>query len=282
MFSCNTKNSFNNEQTNTNEEISFSLNCKDYKDRPVISLEDSGSIFYFMVDTGTTHSHLNENGLKKCKFDLDSNFSYKDFDVTVTFNIEDKRFLPLHTQLEIPMTVEKRETVQEKYTDGILGMDFLTLYDNVVFDYKEKKVMFNQPPINEQPIEMYKTHGNTYSIFYSIDGIDDFGVIDTGARVFVVRENYKTPYIYFSEDEMENMIEQSEVLNEKINHIKFKKIHIGKIDYNNMKGYLARDKRLIAEDVTKKELRFVSSLGTPFYKNHIIQLDFKNNKFYIE
>lgn len=279
MFSCKTNNSFQKELANTDGEIPFTLNCKDYKDRPVISLEDSGSIFYFMVDTGTTYSHLNENGLKKCNFDLNENISYEN--ITVTFNIEDKRFLPSDKKIKISMPIEK-ETEKEKYVDGMLGIDFFTMYDNVVFDYKEKKLKFNQSPINENFVKMYKSSANTYYIFYYVNGIEDFGLLDTGAMVFVVRETYKTPYADFSEDEIKKMIEQSEVLNEKVSHINFENINIGHTEYNNMKGYLARDKRLKAEDNAKKSCRFKSSLGTPFYKNHIIQLDFKNNKFYIE
>lgn len=279
MFSCKTNNSFQKELANTDGEIPFTLNCKDYKDRPVISLEDSGSIFYFMVDTGTTHSYLNENGLKKCNFDLNENISYEN--ITVTFNIEDKRFLPSDKKIKISMPIEK-ETEKEKYVDGMLGIDFFTMYDNVVFDYKEKKLKFNQSPINENFVKMYKSSANTYYIFYYVNGIEDFGLLDTGAMVFVVRETYKTPYADFSEDEIKKMIEQSEVLNEKVSHINFENINIGHTEYNNMKGYLARDKRLKAEDKAKKSCRFKSSLGTPFYKNHIIQLDFKNNRFYIE
>lgn len=279
MFSCKTNNSFKKELANTDGEISFTLNCKDYKDRPVISLEDSGSIFYFMVDTGTTYSYLNENGLKKCNFDLNENISYEN--ITVTFNIEDKRFLPSDKKIKISMPIGKR-TEKEKYVDGMLGIDFFTMYDNVVFDYKEKKLKFNQSPINENFVKMYKSSANTYYIFYYVNGIEDFGLLDTGAMVFVVRETYKTPYADFSEDEIKKMIEQSEVLNEKVSHINFENINIGHTEYNNMKGYLARDKRLKAEDNAKKSCRFKSSLGTPFYKNHIIQLDFKNSRFYIE
>lgn len=280
MFSCKTNNSFKKELANTDGEILFSLDCKDYKNRPVISLEDSGSIFYFMVDTGTTSSYLNENGLKKCNFNLDENVSLED--ITVTFHIEDKRFLLSDSQLEISMVVEKESDDSEKYVDGMLGIDFFTMYDNVVFDYKEKKLKFNQSPINENFVKMYKSSANTYYIYYYVNGIEDFGLIDTGAMVFIVRETYKTPYAEFSEDEIKKMIEQSEVLNEKVSHINFENINIGHTEYNNMKGYLARDKRLKAEDKAKKSCRFKSSLGTPFYKNHIIQLDFKNNKFYIE
>ena len=65
LFFCKKNIPMKKELSKHNDEVIFSLNCKDYKNRPVVSIEDSGIIFYFLIDTGTTRSYVNENFCKK-------------------------------------------------------------------------------------------------------------------------------------------------------------------------------------------------------------------------
>lgn len=273
-------NEFKEELSNHNGEAVFSLKCPDYKNRPVIAIEDSGEIFYFEVDTGFTYSYINPNGFKKCKHHLEKNTSLED--IRLNLDIEDKRYLTDGKKHQISMPVKKSEVFSEKYIDGLLGQDFLTQYDNVVFDYKENKLRFNQMPVNNHPVKMYKTPGNCYCIYYTLDGIKDFGLLDTGCNSFVVRENYKTDYIELSEEEKNKILEQTQVVKQKMETIHFEQVKIGEQTYNEIEGVYWLDKNLTGYPSSEKENRILSLLGSTFYKDHIIQLDYKNSLFYIE
>ena len=129
---------------------------------------------------------------------------------------------------------------------------------------------------------MYKKTGNGYYIHYSLDGIKDLGLIDTGCDGFIVRENYTTDYVDISENEIEKFIEESEYIKKKIDTVKFNTITIGNVSFESVEGFLAIDERVKMNQEATKEHRLRSILGYKFFKDHIIQLDFKNNLFYIE
>ena len=130
----------------------FSLNCPEFKNRPIVTIEDSGLIFYFLVDTGNTLSFINENGCQKMNFDLDENEDL--LGGSVNLYLEDERYLVDGKEHILRMPVRKNEFFSEKEIDGMLGIDFLSQYDNVVLDYKQRKIKFNQSPINSHPITM--------------------------------------------------------------------------------------------------------------------------------
>ena len=100
--------------------------------RPGI-IEDSGLIFYFLVDTGNTLSFINENGCQKMNFDLDENEDL--LGGSVNLYLEDERYLVDGKEHILRMPVRKNEFFSEKEIDGMLGIDFLSQYDNVVLDY---------------------------------------------------------------------------------------------------------------------------------------------------
>ena len=185
----------------------FSLNCPEFKNRPIVTIEDSGLIFYFLVDTGNTLSFINENGCQKMNFDLDENEDL--LGGSVNLYLEDERYLVDGKEHILRMPVRKNEFFSEKEIDGMLGIDFLSQYDNVVLDYKQRKIKFNQSPINSHPIKMYKTSADVFYIYYSLDEIKDFGLLDTGSYVFVVRENYQTDYVEISDMQIQEIIKHS-------------------------------------------------------------------------
>lgn len=160
-----------------------------------------------MVDTGNTLSFINENGCQKMNFDLDENEDL--LGGSVNLYLEDERYLVDGKEHILRMLVRKNEFFSEKEIDGMLGIDFLSQYDNVVLDYKQRKIKFNQLPINSHPITMYKTSADVFYIYYSLDGIKDFGLLDTGSYVFVVRENYQTDYVEISDMQIQEIIKHS-------------------------------------------------------------------------
>lgn len=279
MFSCKKNVSMEKELTEHNGEVIFSLNCIDYKNRPVVTIEDSGLIFYFLVDTGSTQSYVNENFCKKINLRPEE---YDNFEGgIVTLYIEDSRYLIDEKEHVLKMPVKKSEVFMEKEIDGLLGIDFLSQYENVVFDYKRKKIKFNQLPINNYPIEMYKDISDTFYFFYSLDGIKDYGLLDTGCDSFIVRENYQTDYAEVSDDEIREIRNGPNLVKKKMDKVHFNKIDIGKISYKNMYGYFAIDERVKMNATAEKVHRIRSIIGYSFFRNHIIQLDFKNSLFYI-
>lgn len=280
MISCTKNVSMKKELSKHNGEVIFSLNCIDYKNRPVVTIKDSGVIFYFLVDTGTTLSYVNENFCKKI------NLSPKEYDNyeggIVTLYIEDSRYLVDEKKHILKMPVKKSDVFTEKEIDGLLGIDFLSQYENVIFDYKRKKIKFNQPAINNYPIEMYNDISDTFYIYFSLDGIKDYGLLDTGCHGFIVRENYKTDYVELSDDEILEIRKGPNLVKKKMDSVLINKIDIAKITYKNIYGDFAIDERIKMDKAAEKEHRVRSVLGYSFFKNHIIQLDFKNSLFYIK
>ncbi len=276
MFSGKNSHAFIKDFSKDDDILSFSLKSPDYKLRPVICIHDSGKDFFFQVDTGTTNSYLYLNGFTKMNLELKEGYTLKD--VTVNFQFEDPRLLIDGKSHNVSLYIKE----ENNYTDGLLGIDFLSQYDNLVFDYKNKTLKLNQNPINSTPIPMYKKSKNLFYVYYSVDGVLDFGLIDTGAQVFIIREDYKNNYTDISEEEINKLRSGPDIQLKKMNPIFFNEIILGNITYKNIPGRLAIDKHIIVAQKDRKELRKRSSLGAPFFKNHIIQLDLKNNLFYIE
>ena len=280
LFFCKKNIPMKKELSKHNGQVNFSLNNTDYKKRPVVTIEDSGVIFYFVVDTGCTQSYVNENFCKKINLSPEE---YDNFEGgIVTLCIEDSRYLIDGKEHILKMPVKKIEVFIEKEIDGLLGIDFLSQYENVVFDYKRKKINFNQSAISKYPINMYKNMSDIFYIYYSLDGIKDYGLLDTGCDSFIVRENYQTDYVEFTDDEIREIRNGPNLIKKEMDRVHFNRIDIGRISYKDMYGYFAIDERIKMDATAEKEHRVRSILGYSFFKNHIIQLDFKNNLFYIE
>ena len=276
MFSCKNNHSFIKDFSKDDDILSFSLRSPDYKHCPVICIHDSGKDFYFQVDTGSTTSYLYLNGLTKMNLGLKEGYTLND--VSVRLYIEDSRLLIDGKSHNVSLSIKE----ENNYTDGLLGMDFFSQYDNIVFDYKNKTMKLNQLPINSTPIPMYKRPNNLCYVYYYVDEVLDFGYLDTGAQIYVIREDYKNNYTDISEEEINKLRSGPEIQLKKMNPIFFNEIILGNITYKNIPGRLAIDKHVITDSDNRKELKKRSLLGTPFFKNHIIQLDLKNNLFYIE
>ena len=276
MFSCKNNHSFIKDFSKDDDTLSFSLRSPDYKHCPVICLHDSGKDFYFQVDTGSTTSYLYLNGLTKMNLELKEGYTLND--VSVRLYIEDSRLLIDGKSHNVSLSIKE----ENNYTDGLLGMDFFSQYDNIVFDYKNKTMKLNQLPINSTPIPMYKRPNNLCYVYYYVDEVLDFGYLDTGAQIYVIREDYKNNYTDISEEEINKLRSGPDIQLKKMNPIFFNEIILGNITYKNIPGRLAIDKHVITASDNRKELKKRSLLGTPFFKNHIIQLDIKNNLFYIE
>ena len=124
LFFCKKNIPMKKELSKHNGQVIFSLNNTDYKKRPVVTIEDSGVIFYFVVDTGCTQSYVNENFCKKINLSPEE---YGNFEGgIVTLCIEDSRYLIDGKEHILKMPVKKIEVFIEKEIDGLLGIDFLS------------------------------------------------------------------------------------------------------------------------------------------------------------
>lgn len=280
IFGCISNFAFTNNLLTHNKKINFSLTFSDFVNRPVVSFEDSGILFHFLVDTGNTLSYINENGCQKLNIDLSKESDL--YGAYIDFFIEDKRYLVDGKNHTLSMKIRQNETFEEKEIDGMIGIDFLSQYENVVFDYKRKTLYFNQPPITSYPIEMYKTSANVYYIYYKLNEKIDFGLLDTGSDCFVVREDYQNDYVNLDEKVINEFILNSPYIKEKRQRQYFSTITIGNVKYKNVSGLFAIDERIQMNKEATKEHRLRSVLGFSFFNKHKIQLDFKNNLFYIK
>lgn len=143
--------------------------------------------------------------------------------------------------------------------DGFLGLTYLEQYKNVVFDYKNNVILFNQDPICDNELPMYKNNFGWYTIF-ECNGIESNALIDTGCfSVFINKQNVK------------NTIKEDLLIN----------VKLGKTEINNIT--LRYNENFITNENARNTIfKNENVIGYPCFKDHVIQLDFENNIFRIK
>ena len=277
------------------------------EDRVVVKHNLDGEFdYYMMIDTAATVNILFEKGMKKmlCKnFDIyqerfkQAQYEYtykpknnipekKDENINVIVNgnsiitgnqnnnntniyngeIINKPLIKKQMQFMIdPYGVFSTNT-ENNYIDGILGVNFLEQYNNVVFDYKNKTVKYNTKPISTNVIPMKKID-RLYYIPFSIGKDVFWGLIDTGNTCFLISEDSKL----LTKD-----------LTSYTDYITVEEVKIGNLTYDNLQALFASHIKYNGNTRSKEYIKYKYILGYPFFKDHIIQLDFENNVFRIK
>lgn len=145
--------------------------------------------------------------------------------------------------------------------DGFLGLAYLEQYKNVVFDYQNNTITFNQEPICDNELPLYKNQTqNMWYTTFECNGVSSNVLVDTGCfSVFVNKANVKST------------VGEDEIIN----------VRLGNVEINGIS--IAANKTLITNEDAKNGIyKNENILGYPCFKDHVIQLDFEHNKFRIK
>jgi len=176
----------------------------------------------------------------------------------------------------------------ETEIDGVLGQNFLEQYKNVSFDYKNKYLIFNDNKISEHEIPFYTIHlvGNSVVNYYAVDALIDGEkescMIDTGFNTFVLRRDFKKDKIKNYDEIFSGKYEYvANVLDTVVlSNVTYKKITAFYVAGTGTNFAIPNDEMTNSHEVLNA-LIYQTDIGYPFFKGHIIQLDFENHVFMI-
>ena len=224
--------------------------------QPVVRWRLNGQDLFMVVDTGSPDNYLIKNGIKK---------GLKGFIASDIMSNPDIRFLVEVNKLTYILDPVGTGTVGYdcEYFDGLLGLTWMTKYNNIVFDYVNKRIDYNQPPISDYDIPMvYGNYSKTYYVPFTFNGKEMLGLIDTGSYATFVN----LPIIGEKKDDNGLYI-----------------VHdfcIGNVSYENME--IKAGDEVISNEGAMRTFAEDNVLGYSCFKDHVIQLDFKNNVFRIK
>ena len=224
---------------------------------PVVRWNLNGAELFMIVDTGCYDDLLWRNGIKKALPDDIVTSSYKDPNVLMKAEIENADYT-------LDPYAYRAGGWEGIFVDGCLGLPWMEKYNNIVLDYVNNRIDYNQPPITDYDIPM--NYGGVidkgYCIPFTFNGKEMYGMIDTGCfgifvNLGIIGEEKGDGGVYIVHD-----------------------FSIGNLHYESVKiedgnsGTSAEG----AEWVFAKN----NVLGYPCFKDHVIQMDFKNNVFRIK
>ena len=144
--------------------------------------------------------------------------------------------------------------------DGLLGLPYLLKNRNVVFDYINNTIYFNEEPICDTSSPMYQNKDGLYYTAIESNGVKTNALIDTGCYcVFVNKDNVK------------RTVQETGTVN----------IKLGNVEVSNL--FVGSDETLITNAKAKNgTCKYENIIGHPVFKDHVIQLDFEHNVFRIK
>ena len=228
---------------------------------PIVKYRMDGKNCLVVVDTGCAENWLTKTGVKKVfsgmSFSFDYNVNYK----YVKGQIEGLEYI-----------LDPENNVFYFFPDeldGLLGMSWLKKHnrmveknDNVVIDYVNNKITFNQKPITEESIPLYSDYnGCVYKIPFTFNGRELIGYVDTGCSSTSIGQR-------LDEEKDEDGV-----------YI-LKDFSIGNVHYADIELYNMKKGKFL--ESMRHHFATRNVLGYPCFKDHVIQLDFKNNVFRIK
>ena len=152
--------------------------------------------------------------------------------------------------------------VENNY-DGYLGLDWLWKYNNVVLDYVNGRIDYNQKPISETSVPMrFDPWNKIYYITFIFNGQELEGALDTGSY------STKVNMGALGDEKTDNGV------------YLVRDFVIGDVHYDDME--LKGMDETGGSEGAKSFFSKNNVLGYPCFKDHVIQLDFKNNVFRIK
>ena len=281
-------------------------------EHPSICVEINNKKLNFLIDTGAPKSILFSKGLRTLGIERENKKNNIDFDEVKKVLTQNKEFLEQlgvtvdefmergkvynnlyftypnirigSKEIDFELFYEERFDKISEYLDfdGIIGMDVLTKFETFIIDYSKKKIFFDtKNKIKKDLVQMYllesrnnvKLEGIKFYINAKINGEEMKATLDTGnwTGVIVIPD----PTVLTSEKEK----------NENIANMEFFfriDLEIGSKQFNNLKACFSSHPGIItAYDVNQLGVSEVN-IGHEFFKDKIIQFDFKNKTFGIK
>lgn len=223
---------------------------------PTIQFTLSGKNLFFAVDTASVGNFM--LGSKSVKQIVNK----KLYKIANMIDLDDGHILSVTIDKNVFLLDPKgifTSGLKRNPYDGFIGLTYLEKYKNVVFDYKQKVILFNQEPICDNALPMYK-RDNLWFTTFKYNNIESNGIIDTGCfSVFINKSNAK------------NVITENKLID----------IELGNIKINNIS--LKNNDTLITNEHARNTIyKYENIIGYPCFKDHVIQLDFENNVFRIK
>jgi hypothetical protein len=307
FISCNSLNCNKEYSENIfDKEFFFILDYnKSYIDCPVVFTVINDKKYYFSIDTGSSVNKIYKRGIEKTygsmreldkamvpvfinanknteyrseyEIKKDLHTYYKNGGITINMALPDTDGLN-GNKISFIVSPYEKESV-----DGVLGLPFLQRYSAVVFDYTNKLIKFTDKPISTGYIPMRLYFNSLLIIDFQADSFIESGIIDTGNGAFVIRKEFEKGTQLLSDDAMIEYLKKDIPQKTRTYKIeKVKRIQIGENVYSDVNAVYGDYVFAYATEKTRQAASVCNSLGYTFWKDHIIQLDFKNMIFRIK
>ncbi len=229
---------------------------------PTIKYKINGVELFMVVDTGSDrHVLLNSKPVQNLvKKDLSSNEAYslakKSKYYAIYFYFDEEPSFPYMLD---PNGIFSTGMKKNNF-DGLLGLPYLQKNRNVVFDYINNTMSFNEEPICDNSLPMHRNKDDLWYTTIECNGIKTNALIDTGSQdMFVNKSNAK------------HAIGNNTNINVMIGNIEIKNVFVSSIE------------NTITNEKTKNgTLKNENIIGYSVFKDHVIQLDFEHNVFRIK
>lgn len=178
-------------------------------------------------------------------------------------------------------------------SDAIIGYKFFDNTDVLTINYKKKILIIDDYPINTVPIPLYFFKPTEkYFIPITINGENDFGIIDTGSEFFSIRHSNVDKELsnsILTKPTPSKIKKAFKILNNTdFEHTastysqSIKQLKISNVIFYDLEAIPVTNSNVeTTSEFTKKLILSTNNLGYPVFKNSIIQFDFKRKLFYI-
>ncbi len=228
---------------------------------PTIKYKINGVELFMVVDTGANrHALLNSKPVQNLvKKDLSSNEAYslakKSKYYAIYFYFDEEPSFPYILD---PNGIFSTGMKKNNF-DGLLGLPYLQKNRNVVFDYINNTMSFNEEPICDNSLPMYRNKDELWFTPIECNGVKTNALIDTGCNLLFINKNKKR---IIGED-------------------KYANVKLGNVEINDL--FLGSDKDVTSNEKAKNgNYKNENIIGYSVFKDHVIQLDFENNVFRIK
>ena len=286
------------------KEVEIPFTCE--KDgRISILFSDEQFNYLFFLDTASTDNVLFNNGYSKLseKLGIDIKESLIEF---LTQNNPDKSKAEINAYAEeyiktagIQFSIgglkykdfaapevnfvyrpEENSKIDFSKYDGIINLDFFGDVNNILIDYKDKKIKINSTEKLKNAVTYEKFNQlNLYLVEVSLNGIKQQALIDTGASCLFLRDNYKDSS-RVTEEKLLSSLQEAKSESHAESKIKIK-LQIGSFE-EKITGIYPDINNYNLTDSAGKVLQNINLLGYEVFKNHKIQIDFNKKEFRIE
>ncbi|NLK46831.1 MAG: hypothetical protein GX297_09315 [Treponema sp.] len=230
--------------------LPFTLDFPNSRLKPVVRLKLNNQYFYMAVDTGTPRSTLFKKGVAK----LEKEISVEDDTVT---------YCGIHFFLDRTNTYAVNV---ESPIDGYLGLDYLSRFGVVSFDYINNEIILHDERSLENGLPLYVKqccHLSHLFCDFSVNGRTYRGCIDTGSDSCLFTKEVFTDN-GFGADSHNYTVEE---------------ILFGNQRYENVYS-LQTDNPVVKVNAIAYNFMLENNiLGAPLFVQHILSIDFNKMQF---